>query len=100
MGNPDAKVKLVEYGSYTCSHCRDFAAESAEEIRQIVDSGKMSFEFRNYVRDPIDISTALLARCGGKDIFYPLSDQFFANQNAMFEKIGRASCRERVCQYV
>jgi protein-disulfide isomerase len=86
MGNPNAKVKLIEYGSYTCSHCRDFAAESAEEIKQIVDSGKMSFEFRNYVRDPIDISTALLARCGGKDIFYPLSDQFFANQNAMFEK--------------
>ena len=22
MGNPNAKVKLVEYGSYTCSHCR------------------------------------------------------------------------------
>lgn len=86
MGNPNAKVKLVEYGSYTCSHCRDFAAESSEEIRQIVDSGKMSFEFRNYVRDPIDISTALLARCGGKDIFYPLSEQFFANQSAMFEK--------------
>ncbi|WP_313802852.1 thioredoxin domain-containing protein [Sphingobium sp.] len=86
MGNPDAKVKLVEYGSYTCSHCRDFAAESSEELKQIVDSGKMSFEFRNYVRDPIDISTALLARCGGKDIFYPLSEQFFGNQNAMFEK--------------
>lgn len=86
MGNPNAKVKLIEYGSYTCSHCRDFAHESAEELRQIVDSGKMSFEFRNYVRDPIDISTALLARCGGKDIFYPLSEQFFANQNAMFEK--------------
>lgn len=87
MGNPDAKVKLVEFGSYTCSHCRDFAAESSEEIRQIVDTGKMSFEFRNFVRDPIDISTALLARCGGKDIFYPLSEQYFANQNAMFEKV-------------
>lgn len=86
MGNPKAKVQLVEYGSYTCSHCRDFSAEASEEIRKIVDSGRMSFEFRNYVRDPIDISTALLARCGGKDIFYPLSEQFFANQNAMFEK--------------
>jgi protein-disulfide isomerase len=86
LGKPAATVKLIEYGSYTCSHCRDFAAESAEEIKQIVDSGKMSFEFRNYVRDPIDISTALLARCGGKDIFYPISEQFFANQNAMFEK--------------
>lgn len=86
MGNPKAKVTLVEYGSYTCSHCRDFSAEASEEIRKIVDTGKMSFEFRNFVRDPIDISTTLLARCGGKDIFYPLSEQFFANQNAMFEK--------------
>ena len=86
MGNPQAKVKLIEYASYTCSHCRDFAAEASEEIRKIVDTGKMSYELRNFVRDPIDISTSLLARCGGKDVFYPLSDQFFANQNAMFEK--------------
>ncbi len=86
MGNPDAKLKLVEYASYTCSHCRDFTAEASEDIRQLVDSGKMSFEMRPFVRDPIDISTSLLARCGGKDIFYPLSEQFFANQETMFEK--------------
>jgi protein-disulfide isomerase len=86
MGNPAAKVKLVEFGSYTCSHCKDFTAEASEEINKLVDTGKMSFEFRPYVRDPIDISTALLARCGGKDIYYPLSEQFFANQTAMFDK--------------
>jgi protein-disulfide isomerase len=86
MGNPDAKVKLVEYGSYTCSHCADFAKEADPEIRKIVDTGKMSFEFRNYIRDPMDMASALLARCGGKDIFYPLSEQFFGNQGAMFEK--------------
>lgn len=86
MGNPQAQLKLIEYGSFTCSHCADFSNEASEEIREIVDSGKMSFELRNFVRDPIDISTALLARCGGKDVFYPLSEQFFANQNAMFEK--------------
>jgi protein-disulfide isomerase len=87
MGNPAAKVKLVEYGSYTCSHCKDFSTEASEEIKKLVDTGKMSFEFRTYVRDPIDLTTALLARCGGKDIFYPLSEQFFANQAAMFEKV-------------
>lgn len=86
MGNPQAKVKLVEFASYTCSHCRDFSVEASEEIRKIVDTGKMSYELRNYVRDPIDIATALLARCGGKDVFYPLSEQFFTNQNAMFEQ--------------
>jgi predicted DsbA family dithiol-disulfide isomerase len=47
----------------------------------------MNFEFRTYVRDPIDLTTALLARCGGKDVFYPLSEQFFANQAAMFDKV-------------
>lgn len=87
MGNPSAKVKLVEYGSYTCSHCKDFSAEASPEIKKLVDTGKMNFEFRTYVRDPIDLTTALLARCGGKDIFYPLSEQFFANQSAMFEKV-------------
>ncbi|RYM14076.1 MULTISPECIES: DsbA family protein [Sphingobium] len=87
MGNPSAKIKLVEYGSYTCSHCKDFSAEASEEIKKIVDTGKMSFEFRTYVRDPIDLTTALLAGCGGKDIYYPLSEQFFANQAAMFEKV-------------
>ncbi|CAM8665932.1 MULTISPECIES: thioredoxin domain-containing protein [Sphingobium] len=87
MGNPSAKIKLVEYGSYTCSHCKDFSAEASEEIKKIVDTGKMSFEFRTYVRDPIDLTTALLASCGGKDIYYPLSEQFFANQAAMFEKV-------------
>ena len=87
MGNPQAKVKLLEFASYTCSHCRDFAAEASDEIRKIVDTGKMSYELRNFVRDPIDISTSLLARCGGKDLFYPLSDQFFANQNAWMEKL-------------
>jgi protein-disulfide isomerase len=86
MGNTKAKVRVVEYGSYTCSHCRDFSKEASPEIRKLVDTGKMSFEFRNYVRDPIDISAALLARCGGKDIFYPLSEQFFGNQEAMFTK--------------
>lgn len=86
MGNPNAKLKLVEYGSFTCSHCRDFAEEASPEIRKIVDSGKMSYEFRTYVRDPMDIAVALLASCGGKDVFYPLSEQFFTNQSAMFEK--------------
>ena len=27
LGNPEAKVKLVEFMSYTCSHCADFARE-------------------------------------------------------------------------
>lgn len=87
MGNPDAKVKVTEFASYTCSHCADFSKQSTEELRAMVDSGKVSFELRNYVRDPLDMTMALLARCSGAGPFFPLSEQFFANQPAMFEKV-------------
>ena len=86
MGNPDAKVKVVEFASYTCSHCRDFAIQAAEPLRELVNSGKVSFELRNFVRDPLDMTMALLARCGGKDPFFALSEQFFANQDEMFKR--------------
>ena len=88
MGNPDAPIKLVEYGSFTCSHCRDFAEESEEPLkRDYVDTGKVNFEYRFYVRDPIDITVAMLARCAGPEPFFPLAAQFFGNQEAMFKQL-------------
>ena len=32
MGNPDAKVKLVEYGSLTCPHCKAFDDEGVPTL--------------------------------------------------------------------
>src|SRR5690606_10353199 len=62
--------------------------QSHEELeRDFVNSGKVSFELRNYVVNPLDISVALLARCAGPEAFFPLSHQFFANQNDMIQQI-------------
>lgn len=88
MGNPDAPIKLIEFGSYTCPHCKDFTEQSHEAIEsKYVASGKVSFEYRNYIRDPVDMTVALLARCGGPEPFFPLSLQFFQNQEAMIKQI-------------
>jgi len=85
MGNPGAPIKLIEYGSFTCPHCAEFAKTGDEPLaKDFVDTGKVSFEFRNFIRDPLDITVALVARCGGKDPFFPLSHQLFTNQAAMF----------------
>lgn len=90
MGNPEAPIKLVEFGSLTCPHCADFAEKSAAELRDnFVASGRVSFEFRNFVRDPIDIAAALLTRCGAPESFFALTEQAFANQPAMFEAIQK-----------
>lgn len=90
MGNPAAKVSVVEFASFTCPHCRDFAEQSHADVEAMVDTGKMSFELRPYVRDPVDMTVALLAGCNGPEAFYPLSRQLFANQETMFERLQAA----------
>ena len=80
MGNPAAKVKLVEYGSLTCPHCADFSASAKAPLAALVKSGKVSFEFRNYVLNGIDVTATLVARCGGAKSFFPLVEQLYATQ--------------------
>lgn len=64
IGNPAAKVKLTEYISYTCPHCAAFA-KSGEGALHLgyVGSGKVSVEVRHLIRDPIDLTAAVLANC-------------------------------------
>ncbi len=81
MGNPKAKVKLVEYLSYTCSHCAHFTEEAAVPLkRDYVAKGLVSVELRNLVRDPFDLTAALIARCGGPSRVFPLTEAIMARQ--------------------
>src|SRR5690606_35752266 len=57
IGNPNAKVKLVEYLSYTCPHCAEFARQGEAPIKLgYLAPGKVSIEIRHLVRDPIDLT--------------------------------------------
>ena len=88
MGNPEADVKVIEFASMTCPHCATFAATGLDPlVNDYVKTGRVSLEFRNFVRDPLDITMALLARCGGPERFYPLTDAMFENQTQFFETI-------------
>jgi protein-disulfide isomerase len=91
MGNPAAPIKLVEYGSLTCSHCAEFSAEGSAEMREnFVASGRVSYEFRNFVRDAMDITAAMLTRCGAPESYFALTEQAFAYQTTLFEKAQAA----------
>ena len=94
IGNPAAPTKLVEYASYTCSHCGDFEAKEAPVLkRQFIANGKVSFEIRNLVRDELDLTAAMLARCGGKGRFFGNHRHLMATQAvwAVDSKISSAS---------
>lgn len=81
MGNPKAKVRLVEYLSYTCSHCAHFTEEAAVPLkRDYVAKGLVSVELRNLVRDPFDLTAALIARCGGPSRVFSLTEAIMSRQ--------------------
>lgn len=85
IGNPDAPLKLVEYASHTCSHCAEFSMTGAAPLDEYVATGVVSYEIRNLVRDPIDLTIALLARCGTPASFHPLANQAWQNFDAIVQ---------------
>lgn len=90
MGNPDADVKVVEFASMTCPHCADFATTGFDPlVNDYVKTGRVSVELRNFVRDPLDITMSLIARCGGAERFYPLTDAMFENQSQFFDQVQK-----------
>ena len=88
MGNPNARVKLVEYLSMTCPTCARFSADASEPLRRYIAGGNVSWEIRHLVLNGLDASAVLLARCGGAGPFFPLVEQLYATQP---EWIGRVT---------
>ena len=87
LGNTKAKVRLVEYLSYSCPHCAHFNGESSAPLKaNYVAKGNVAVEMRNAVRDRYDFAAALLARCGGPTRFFAQSEALFAGQEAMMAK--------------
>ena len=96
MGNPDAPMKLVEYGSLTCGHCADFATQSKTRlIASHVRSGRVSFEFRNYVLNGFDVTASLLARCAGPDGFFTVANRMYETQQGWAGRIEAISQAEK-----
>ncbi|KQM92826.1 MULTISPECIES: thioredoxin domain-containing protein [Sphingomonas] len=89
MGNPNAPIKLVEYGARSCPTCGAFAREAFKPLTDnYVSTGKVSFEFRDFlVHGAPDVALTLLGQCGGTAPFFPILEQMYQNQNAFLDKL-------------
>lgn len=92
LGNPAAALKLSEYISYTCSHCADFDREASDRLRAYgVVQGKLSVEVRHLVRDPIDMTAAMLTNCGPPAKFFQNHTAFLRSQSRWIAAANSAS---------
>ncbi|MDO9338653.1 MAG: DsbA family protein [Caulobacteraceae bacterium] len=84
LGDPAAKVKMIEYGSLSCSHCANWNKDVFPAFKKkYVDTGKIHYTFRPFKLGASDSYTAagdLLGRCAGKDKYFGVIDALFHSQ--------------------
>ncbi|WP_426264013.1 thioredoxin domain-containing protein [Sphingomonas sp. PWP1-2] len=90
MGNPDAAIKVVEYGSRTCPTCGAFGQTGQKPLTDnYVSTGKVSYEFRDYlVHGQPDFAPSLLGRCVGTATFFPLLEAMYVAQPQFEAKLA------------
>ena len=92
LGNPAARIKLTEYVSYTCPHCAHFETEAELPLRLgFVANGSTSVEVRHLVRDPVDLTVAMLTNCGPKEKFFLNHSALMRGQDAWIAPMINAS---------
>ena len=95
MGNPEAPLKLVEYGSLSCPHCAKLANDGMETlVSKYVDSGRVSFEFRSFpIHGIIDVPMTVMVRCADPAAYFPLIEQIFANQQEIMTRAEQGNAQ-------
>ncbi|MGN7661706.1 MAG: DsbA family protein [Anaplasma sp.] len=79
LGNKNAPVVMVEYASFACSHCADFAVKVFPKLkRDYIDQGKLLYVLRDFPLDKLSLTAAMLGSC------YRDNKAFFAYAKAVF----------------
>ena len=92
LGNPAARLKLVEYLSLTCPHCAKIEGEAIAPLTaKYVKPGLVSYEVRHALRDAFDFAGSLLARCNGPRGFFAVVPAVYAAQQTWFERAAQWS---------
>jgi len=91
IGNPKADTRLIEFVSYTCGHCANFAAqgEPALDLALLVP-GKLGLEVRPVIRNALDLTLSLLAQCGDPAGFKDRHRAFMFSQDQWLGKVKTA----------
>lgn len=81
LGKEDAPVTVVEYASFTCPHCANFHETVWDEFKKnYIDTGKVRFVYREVYFDKFGLWAATVARCGGPEKYFGISDMLYDGQ--------------------
>jgi protein-disulfide isomerase len=82
LGATDAPIQMTEYASYTCPHCRTFHKDVFQKLKaDYIDTGKLHFTYREIYFDRYGLWGSIIARCGGADKFFAITDLLYTKQS-------------------
>lgn len=87
LGRADAPVTVIEYASFTCSHCAAWTNEVLPTFKaRYIDTGKVKLVFRDLPTQPAQVAAtaAAIGRCAAPGKFFDVAHHFMAGQAAAF----------------
>lgn len=82
IGSDDAPVTIIEYASMTCPHCARFANDVFPKVKKdLIDTGKVKWIFRDYPLDGIAVKVGAIAQCAGDDRYFGVLGMLFKSQS-------------------
>jgi protein-disulfide isomerase len=96
IGNPGAAVKLIEFGSLTCPHCRAFHESGFPAIRtRWLAAGQVSYEYRPFSLNGIDLMAGLLLQCQPAPQAWAFLNRVYARQDQLVQPFMAITEAER-----
>ena len=78
LGNTDAPVTIIEYGSITCGKCVRFHREVLPSLKKhYIESGNVLFIYRNFPTSSEAFRGAIAVRCAGSELEYSMLDALY-----------------------
>ncbi len=82
LGNPNAKVVVIEYASLSCPHCARFNADVFPQVRtNYIDKGLVKWVYRDYPLNNPAYLAAVLTHCASPMRYFGLVDKLFKSQD-------------------
>ena len=82
LGLADAPVEVIEYASFTCPHCAHFHDTVFGQLKtNFIDTGKVRFVYREVYFDKYGLWAGMVARCGGAEKYFGISDMIYDTQH-------------------
>ena len=88
LGNPKAKVTVVEYASVACPHCARWNNDVFPAFKtKYIDTGRVNYVARESLTGEPRLAAAgfLVARCAGKDKYFQVVEALYRAQERIFQ---------------